>query len=56
MSPACHCAFYEFDSLDRLLSLVPSSSQLQTLVDTFDESWPDGVTQIREVLEIVQSI
>jgi hypothetical protein len=56
IEPGVHCAFYEFETLERLMSLVPSSPELKGLVGAFDEAWPDGVTRTREVLEIVQSI
>jgi hypothetical protein len=54
--PGVHCAFYEFETLERLMSLVPSSPELKGLVEAFDQAWPDGVARTREVLEIVQSI
>jgi hypothetical protein len=50
-----HCAVYEFDSAEHMTSIV-GSSDLQVLLDAFDEAWPEGVSRKRDFLEVAQSI
>ena len=49
--PSVHCAYYRFESLDRL-EAVMSGAAIETLIAEFDRCWLGRVTRTREVLEV----
>jgi hypothetical protein len=38
------------------MTSIVGSSDLQVLLDAFDEAWPEGVSRKRDFLEVAQSI
>jgi hypothetical protein len=49
--PAVHCAFYEFESLERL-NAVMAGPEIRTLVAEFDRCWGSRVARTRQVIAV----
>lgn len=49
--PSIHCAFYQFESLDRLDAIM-SGPAIKALVAEFDRCWLGRVTRTREILSV----
>ena len=49
--PSIHCAFYQFESLDRLDAIM-SGPAIKALVAEFDRCWLGRVTRTREILAV----
>ena len=47
--PPVHCAYYRFESLDRLNELM-AGPEIQALIKEFDRHWLGRVTRTREVM------
>jgi hypothetical protein len=49
--PSIHCAYYQFESLERL-DAVMAGAAIKTLVTEFDRCWAGRVTRTRDVLAV----
>jgi hypothetical protein len=49
--PSVHCAYYRFESLDRL-GAVMAGPEIAALIREFDRCWDGRVTRTREVLTV----
>lgn len=52
--PSVHCAYYRFESLDRLNAIV-SGPVIRELIAEFDRCWPK-VTRTREVMSVADEL
>jgi hypothetical protein len=53
--PSVHCAYYRFDSLDRLNSIM-TGPDIQALIEEFDRHWKGRVTRTREVMSVADEL
>jgi hypothetical protein len=53
--PSMHCAYYRFDSLERLNEIV-SGPAIAGLIAEFDRHWAGRVTRTREVVTVADEI
>lgn len=53
--PSVHCAYYRFESLDRL-NAVMTGPEITDLIGEFDRHWDGRVTRTREVLSVADEM
>ena len=49
--PAVHCAYYQFESLDRLNAIM-DGPEIAALIAEFDRCWGNKVVRTREVMSV----
>jgi len=49
--PAVHCAYYQFESLDRLNAIM-DGPEIAALIAEFDRCWGNKVVRAREVMSV----
>ena len=53
--PAVHCAYYQFDSLDRL-NAVMDGPEIKALIAEFDRCWDNRVVRTREIMRVADEV
>jgi hypothetical protein len=53
--PSVHCAYYRFESLDRLNAIL-NGPESTDLISEFDRHWNGRVTRTREVMAVADEI
>lgn len=53
--PSIHCAYYRFESLDRIEAILAGTA-ITALIAEFDRCWNGRVTRTREVLDVAEEV
>jgi hypothetical protein len=53
--PSVHCAYYRFDSLERL-NEIASGPAIAALIAEFDRCWAGRVTRTREAMTVADEV
>jgi len=53
--PSVHCAYYQFESLDRLNGIM-EGPEIKALIAEFDRVWDRRVTRAREIMSVADEL